>query len=237
MIQFDKHIFHLGWFNHRPAKNTSPIHHLIQDGSVMKVSGTEEALGLRLRLQGVGTVPWRFTSGKTAGRFSWRYFRGCQNPGSQRVDILFICMKGTLFLKAQEMFTFSYKDAISDCGLRLHIGFSHPGGSCWRCKSMVHSSCHVVYTWQEKTCKTWKDAWDTTWFHLIRSVKVVLGNHFVPCFSLRQIQVLISSFAFRQIQGDSAAGCSEILWNAVKQPLRDMLILGPIVDLKTTQIK
>lgn len=28
------------------------------DGSVMKVSGTEEALGLRLRLQGVGTVPW-----------------------------------------------------------------------------------------------------------------------------------------------------------------------------------
>ena len=42
-------------------------HHLIQDGSVMKVSGTEEALGLRLRLQGVGTVPWRSTSGKTAG--------------------------------------------------------------------------------------------------------------------------------------------------------------------------
>lgn len=174
---------------------------------------------------------------KQRGVFPGDTSRGCQNPGSQRVDILFICMKGTLFFKAQEMFTFSYKDAISDCGLRLHIGFSHPGGSCWRCKSMVHSSCHVLYTWQEKSCKTCKDAWDTTWFHLIRSVKVVLGNHFVPCFSLRQIQVLISSFAFRQIQGDSAAGCSEILWNAVKQLLRDMLILGPIVDLKTTQIK
>ena len=28
-----------------------------EDGSVRKISGTEEALGLRLRLQGVGTVP------------------------------------------------------------------------------------------------------------------------------------------------------------------------------------
>ena len=30
----------------------------LQDGSVRKISGTEEALGLRLKLQGVGTVPW-----------------------------------------------------------------------------------------------------------------------------------------------------------------------------------
>ena len=39
--------------NHIIQKTNHP-----KDGSVMKVSGTEEALGLRLRLQGVGTVPW-----------------------------------------------------------------------------------------------------------------------------------------------------------------------------------
>lgn len=61
--------------NHIIQKTNHP-----KDGSVMKVSGTEEALGLRLRLQGVGTVPWRFTSGKTAGHFSWRYFKGLPKP-------------------------------------------------------------------------------------------------------------------------------------------------------------
>ena len=46
----------------------------------MKVSGTEEALGLRLRLQGVGTVPWRWSFRKNSGVCYVRYLKGLPKP-------------------------------------------------------------------------------------------------------------------------------------------------------------
>lgn len=52
-----------GW-NFVPPVPPRPF---LQDGSVRKISGTEEALGLRLKLQGVGTVPWA----GSAGWFLW----------------------------------------------------------------------------------------------------------------------------------------------------------------------